>query len=284
MAISNFVPEIWSASLLANLRANLVYGQAGVINRNYEGDIARAGDTVHITSFTDPSVRSYTKNTDISYDLLTDATQALLIDQQKYFGFTVDDIDRRQALPGFVDETTLGASYNLSAAVDTFLSGIMASAVPAGNTLAPVTAPSASNAYQTLVNLRTALSKTNTPTPGRWVVVPPEFYGFLLQDDRFVRLDASGTTEGLRNGMVGRAAGFDVFESNTTPETAGVSTVIAGHPMATTYADQIIETETLRLQKQFGDAVRGLHVYGGKVVRANQLAKVAVTVEESSSS
>jgi len=284
MAISNFVPEVWSAALLKNLRSNLVYGQAGVINRNYEGDIARAGDTVHITSFTDPAVRSYTKNTDISYDLLTDATQALTIDQQKYFGFSVDDIDKRQALPGFVDETTMGASYNLSAAADTFLAGLMNAATPAGNTLTAVTTPTAANAYTTLVGLRTALTKTNTPTQGRWVIVPPEFYGLLLQDDRFVRYDASNSSEGLRNGITGRAAGFDVIESNTVPFTGDVFSVIAGHPMATTYAEQIIEVETLRLQKQFGDAVRGLHVYGGKVVRANQLAKVAVTFDGAGSS
>lgn len=284
MAISNFVPEVWSSALLQNLRANLVYGQAGVINRNYEGDISQAGDTVHITAFSDPAVRSYTKNTNITYDLLTDDTRALIIDQQKYFAFTVDDIDRRQALPGFVDETTTGASYNLSSAADTYLSGLMKAAVTAGNTATAVTAPTASNAYTTLVGLRTILNKSNTPAQGRWVIVPPEFYALLLQDDRFVRADASGTTAGLRNGISGRAAGFDVMESNTVPFTGDVFSVIAGHPMATTYAEQIVKVESLRLENQFGDGVRGLHVYGAKVVRPAQLAKVNVTFDGAGSS
>lgn len=284
MAISNFVPEVWSSALLQNLRANLVYGQAGVINRNYEGDISQAGDTVHITAFSDPAVRSYTKNTNITYDLLTDDTRALIIDQQKYFAFTVDDIDRRQALPGFVDETTTGASYNLSSAADTYLSGLMKAAVTAGNTATAVTAPTASNAYTTLVGLRTILNKSNTPAQGRWVIVPPEFYALLLQDDRFVRADASGTTAGLRNGISGRAAGFDVLESNTVPFTGDVFSVIAGHGMATTYAEQIVKVESLRLENQFGDGVRGLHVYGGKVVRPAQLAKVNVTFDGAGSS
>jgi len=282
MAIANFVPEIWSASLLENLRNQLVFGQAGVINRDYEGDIARAGDTVHITSFTDPSVRDYTKNGTITWDVLTDASQALVVDQADYFAFKVDDIDRRQALGGFVESTTLGASYNLASTADTYLSGLMSAAVPAGNTLTAVTAPTTSNAYGTLVALRTALTKTNTPTSGRWVVVPPEFYALLLQDDRFVRVDASGSSDGLRNGQAGRAAGFDVIESNVAPTTGGVATVLAGHAMATTFAEQIAETEALRLETTFGDGVRGLHLYGGKVVRPNQLAKVAVTIDASS--
>src|SRR3990172_3808056 len=122
MAITNFQPEVWSPLILANLRSALVYGQDGLINRDYEGDIANAGDTVHITSFTDPAVRDYTKNTDISWDLLTDSTRALIVDQADYFAFTVDDIDRRQALQGFVAKASQGAAYNLASEADAYLS------------------------------------------------------------------------------------------------------------------------------------------------------------------
>lgn len=283
MAFGNFVPEIWSSSLLVNLRDQLVYG--GLCNRNYEGDIANAGDKVNITAFTDPSVRTYTKNTDITWDTLDDSTQQLVIDQAKYFAFSVDDIDRRQALSGFVEETTLGASYNLSSTADSFISSLMASGVPAANTLADVAA-TVDNAYEILVDLRTKLTRTNTPNQGRWVVVPPEFYALLLQDDRFIRADASGVTTGLRNGQVGRAAGFDVMESNVVPEvdldgtgtgTAEGFAVIAGHSMATTYAEQIAKVKAVDLESQFGEGIKGLHLYGAKVVRGNQLAKVELT-------
>lgn len=280
MAITNFVPEIWSASLLQNLRDNLVYGSSPIINRNYEGDIARAGDTVHITSFGDPEVRAYTKNGTITWDLLTDATQALLVDQSNYFAFKVDDIDKRQALEGFIDETTRGASYNLSAEADEYVAGLMVDGagvtVPGGNV-------DASTAYDLLVDFRTGLTRSKTPAQGRWVVVPPELYGVLLKDDRFIRADAAGTTEGLRNGFVGRAAGFDIYESNTVPgdTTAGFS-IIAGHSMATTFAEQIASVESVRLQDTFGDGVKGLHLYGGKVVRPDQLAVSTVTVADNS--
>jgi N4-gp56 family major capsid protein len=283
MAISNFRPTIWSASLLVNLRNQHVYG--GLCNRNYEGDIANAGDKVNITSFSDPSVRDYTKNTDITWDLLTDATQQLVIDQAKYFAFSVDDIDKRQALSGFVEETTLGASYNLVDASDTYISGLMAAG--AGTDLGSDAISTATGAYDLLVDLRTALTRAKTPSNGRWVVVPPEMYAKLLQDDRFIRADASGTTAGLRNGQVGRAAGFDVVESNTVPSadadgtgtgTALAYTVLAGHSMATTFAEQIAKVKAVDLQDQFGEGIKGLHVYGAKVVRGAQLAKATVTV------
>lgn len=283
MAISQFQPEIWSALILDNLRSALVYGQDGVINRDYEGDIANAGDTVHITSFSDPAVRDYTKNTDISWDLLTDATRALNIDQADYFAFTVDDIDRRQALDGFVRKATMGAAYNLASEADSYISAAMYAAVnaTANDYGAFVADKSDKNAYELLVELRSILNRDGVPYPDRWVIVPPEFYAVLLLDARFT--DAGASLDGgaaLRNGFVGRAAGFSVFESNTTPDpTAATYAVIAGHPIACTYAEQITETEAIRLQDQFGDGVRGLHLYGAKVVQPTALALASVTVQ-----
>lgn len=284
MAITNFIPEIWSAALLKALRDRLTYAQSGVINRNYEGDIARAGDTVHITSFADPSVRSYTKNsgTPITWDLLTDATRALVVDQADYFAFKVDDVDKRQAMGGFVEEATVGASYNLAAEADAYVAGLMVAG--ASNDEGAVTVGAAEgDAYDLLVDLRTALTKTNTPADGRFVVVPPEMYAVLLKDDRFISEYAAGTTAGLRNGIVGRAAGFDVIESNVVPSSGGgedpvVFDVVAGHSIATTFAEQIGSTEALRLEGSFADGIRGLHLYGGLVVRGENLAKAQVTV------
>lgn len=279
MAIANFIPEVWSAALLKALRDRLTYAQAGVINRNYEGDIARAGDTVHITSFNDPAVRTYTRNTNITWDQLSSTQQTLVVDQEKYFAFTVDDIDRRQALPGFVEEATVGASYNLAAEADSFVAETMSDAVTGDNDRGAVTLGAVEgDAYNLLVELRTILTRSNTPDEGRFVVIPPEMYGLLLKDDRFIRADASGTTQGLRNGFVGRAAGFDVIESNRVPEDGGAFRVLAGHSIATTYAEQILNTEALRLENQFGDGVRGLHVYGGRVIRPANLAAADVSI------
>lgn len=286
MAITKFVPKIWSAALLKALRDRLTYAQAGVINRNYEGEIARAGDTVHITNFVDPAIRAYTKNGTITWDLLTDAQQSLIVDQANYFAFKVDDIDKRQALGGFIEEATVGASYNLAAAADSYVAGLMAAGADAGNKLGATVLTTPAEAYAALVELRTVLTRSNTPDDGRFAVVPPEFYALLLQDDRFIRADAAGTSEGLRNGQAGRAAGFAVIESNRVPETEVTGppadttyTVIAGHSSATTYAEQIVDTEAMRLESTFGDGVRGLHLFGGKVIRPTLLATAEVDVD-----
>ena len=282
MTIANFIPEVWSAALLNALRDQLVYAQPGVANRNYEGDIARAGDTVHITSFVDPDVRDYTRNGSITWDLLSSTQQTLVIDQEKYFAFKVDDIDKRQALSGFVEESTTGASYNLAATADAFVAETIVDGLDESdeddNQLGAVTLSDPEQAYDLLVNLRTVLTRSNTPDQGRYVVVPPEMYGVLLKDDRFIRADAAGTTAGLRRGYVGRAAGFDVVEANTVPEDSGEFTVIAGHSIATTYAQQILSTEALRLENTFGDGIRGLHVYGARLVRPANVATALVTV------
>lgn len=281
MGIVQFVPEIWSPAILANLRNKLVYG--GLANRDYEGDIANAGDTVHITSFTDPAVRSYTKNTNISWDLLTDATRALVVDQGDYFAFTVDDIDRRQALPGFVAKASLGAAYNLANEVDAYLSGLLVAASDGtAQDLGARTADISDNsAYAIFVDMRTKLNRNKVPMDGRWVVVPPELYAALLQDHRFISAQESADNgQALREGQVGRIAGFDVYESNTVPTpTAGVYHVIAGSPISVTFADQITETEAIRLQDQFGDGIRGLHLYGAKVVYPTALVLASVTVQ-----
>lgn len=281
MSVENFIPEIWSAALLQSLSDRLVYGQAGVINRNYEGEISQAGDTVHITAFGDPAVRQYEKNSTISWDLLESTQQSLVVDQADYFAFKVDDIDRRQAMAGFVEESTTGASYNLAAQADSFLAGKMSDAATGDGDLGAVEVAAARDAYNLLLKLRTRLTRTNTPDEGRFVVIPPELYGVLLRDDRFIRADAAGTTEGLRNGVVGRAAGFDVIEGNRVPEAAGAYRIIAGHGMATTFAEQIASTEAMRLENTFGDGVRGLHLYGAQVIRPDQVAAADVTIDPS---
>lgn len=278
MSFGNFVPTIWSPAILQNLRKGLVYG--GLLNRDYEGDIRNAGDTVNITSFGIPAVRDYTKNQDISWDLLDDATRALVVDQADYFAFTVDDIDRRQALPGFVATASSDAGYAMAEETDEYVAALLKAGVDPGNYTGQhdVTVANA-DLYKVFVDLRTKLTKSLVPNAGRWVVVSPEITGYLLQDSRFINAQASADAGmALHEGALGRIAGFDVLESVNVP--AGSSTgsflVIAGHAMAATFADQITETEAIRLQDQFGDGIRGLHLYGAKVVRPTALASAEV--------
>lgn len=217
MAITNFVPELWSAAVLMPFEANLVYGQPGCVNRDYEGQIRQQGDTVHVTSITRPTVRTYDKTTDLTTEDVADTGDSMTIDQGDYFSFRINDIDRVQAAGNFQSPALQEAGQGMAEKVDSFLSKTMAAGATNRLSVQAISTGTPAGAYNTLIKLRTKLTKAKVPQAGRWVAVDPDFYGVLLRDDRFVRVDASGTSEGLRNGLVGRAAGFDILESNTTP-------------------------------------------------------------------
>lgn len=276
MAVVNFVPEIWSAQLLTSLKSSLVYAGPGVVNRNYEGEIANAGDTVNITAVSRPTIGDYTAHTDITVEDVDDDTRQLVIDQSKYFAFEVDDIEKRQALSGVMDEAANEAAYGLRDVADSYLADLMLAGVDSGNVLTAADIDTSDEAIQALIDLSVTLDESDVPTQGRWVVAPPSFHGLLMKSDLFERVDASGSAQTLRNGIVGRAFGFDVLKSNNTPgaTTGSGNAVIAGSPIATAYAEQIAKVEAFRLEKRFADGLKGLHLYGAKVVRPTALAAI----------
>src|SRR3954452_13467084 len=218
-----FIPTVWAARLLVALDRSLVYGQPGGVNRDYEGDIREAGNSVKVASIGDVSIGDYVKDSDIADpEVLTDSDQTLLIDQQKYFNFFIDSVDRAQQNVNVLDEAMRRAAYKLNDTADGYIAGLLELAVPAGNTIGSIATPKVptkDDAYDYLVDLGTLLDESNTPIAGRFCIVPAWFHGLLLKDDRFVR---SGTASGdarLRNGEVGEAAGFMIFKSNNVPNT-----------------------------------------------------------------
>lgn len=279
MAITNFIPEVWAAQLLVSLKKSLVYGQAGVVNRDYEGEIAQYGDTVHITNIVQPTIGDYTAHTDITVEELDDDTRALIIDQSKYFAFEVDDIERRQQRSDTQSEGASEAAYGLRDVADQHVAGLMNTDVDAANQLGEITVSGAAVYDDMLIPMQVRLDEVNVPAEGRWLVVTPAVHGELLKDDRFVRADASGSTEGLRNGFIGRAAGFDILKSNNAPDGATTGRIqIAGYAGATSYAEQINNVEAFRVEKRFADALKGLHLYGAKVVRPTGLVTADVII------
>ena len=279
MAVTSFIPEVWNARLLNALRADLVY--TNLFNRNYEGDIRQAGDTVHINTITDISIKEYTRNTDIADpDQLTTTDQTLVVDQARYFNFYLDDVDKAQAKPGLIDAAMASASHGLADAVDKYLADLLSKATGVitaglGSTATPLQI-TAANAYELLVNMKTALDKANVAKMGRKVVLPPEFEGYMLMDNRFAANGGKGADR-LENGAVARAAGFDIYISNNVPNTSDAKyKVIACTDESNTYAEQLTETEAYRREKGFDDGVKGLLVFGAKVVRPAAVAVATV--------
>ena len=270
-----FIPTVWAARLLTALDKALVYGQANVCSRDYEGEIREAGNTVKIGSVGDVEIGNYVKDTDIDDPaVLTDEEQTLLIDQAKYFNFYVDSIDRAQQNVNVLDEAMRRSARGLREEADTFLAALLDAAVPTGNKIGSIgtpKVPTKADAY--LVDLGVMLDESNTPIDGRFVIVPAWFHGLLLKDDRFIKAGTRRSDSALANGEVGEAAGFSILKSNNVPNTTATKyKIIAGHSSATAYVEQIVDLQTYKPEKRFGDAVKGLHVYGAKVVRPNSLA------------
>src|SRR6185369_10044877 len=125
MALDNFIPQVWSARLLASLKKTLVYGQTGIVNRDYEGEIREKGNTVKINSIGAVTVSDHTKNSDISApEALNDSDQVLVIERAKYFNFQVDDVDRVQQMPSVMDQAMQEAAYALADAADQYIAGL----------------------------------------------------------------------------------------------------------------------------------------------------------------
>ena len=270
MAVTSFIPELWSARLLAHL--DKAHVATAFTNRDYEGEIRQAGDTVHINTLGNITVKSYTKNTDIEGpEALSTEDQTLVIDQLKYFNFQVDDVDKVQAAGALLDPATQRAAYALSDTADAFIFNYLASAAKKQITLGSVT--NVNTAYAALVAIRTAFVQANVPS-GTWqVAVDPVFSSFLLKDERFVKAGIDAQYGNLQNGFIGRAAGMDIYESNNV----GSGKIIACPAFACTFAEQILEMEAYRPEKRFADAVKGLHVYGIKATYPECIIKGTFT-------
>ncbi len=274
MAFTNFIPEVWSARLLEHLDKVHVY--AGLMNRDYEGDIRAYGDTVHINQVGDITISDYT-GSDISAPQELDSTMLdLVIDKAKYFNFQIKDVNNAQSNPKLVDAAMQRASYGMNDVIDQYLASLLLAGVDKDNVLygdADAVTPTSANAYDYLVDLGVVLNEANVPMMGRWVVVPPWFHGLLLKDPRFVGNGTGYSQAVLQGGLVGEAAGFQIHLSNNVPNTSGSKyKVIAGTNAAGAFAEQLVELEAYRLEKNFSDAVKGLHVYGAKVIQPKALA------------
>ncbi len=285
MALDNFIPEIWSSQLLVNLKNELVFGNPMVANRNYEGEVSRFGDTVRINSIGGVAVSDYVKNANhAAPETLSDSQMVLNIDQAKMFNFQIDDVDRAQQNPKLMGAAMREAAFALANTADTFLANLINAGTPAGNTLTLVDADSATGSedeavYRAFVDLSVKLDENNAPSQGRWAVVKPVLLGKLRKDARFVSFGTEANRAVAAGTYVGTVAGFNILVSNKVPDSATPNPqILAGHSMAVTYADQIESLEAYRPELRFADAMKGLHVYGGKIIRPELLAKVAVDV------
>lgn len=273
MSFANFIPTIWSARLLANLDKNLVALQ--FVNRDYEGEIKAYGDTVKINQVGNITIKDY-DGSDIDDPEELDSTQQdLKIDQAKYFNFAVKDIDKAQANVNLLNASMGRAAYAMADVVDKDVFNVMSTGagIKEGTVASPIEID-VKNAYDVLVDLGVLLDEKNVPVGGRKIALPHWYLGLLAKDPRFTKdpkVLANGVVEG---GTVGR---FNLLASNNLKNgTGGAVNVPAGLTDATTFANQVVETEAYRPEKNFSDAMKGLNVWGRKVIQKDALANFVI--------
>lgn len=262
MAISNFIPTVWSAAILENFKA----AQAIIptLNRQYEGEIAN-GNIVKITGITSPSVQDYNLTRTLTVDALSDSTQSLAIDQMKAISFKVDDVDRVQAAGSF-EPVTADAGRALAEDAEAYvIAQLKANGTSAGT--AAITTPAL--AFAAVVTLRQALSKAKVPAANRYLVVSPEFASLLLAEgSKLTSANTAGDAGELRNGVLGNLLGFMVIEHPLLTHTSNRPAAIAYHGPSVGFVGQLDKTESGRMEGAFADYVRSLNVFGAKVLRA----------------
>ncbi len=263
LANGYFIPEVWSRKLQAKFYATTVFG--AISNNDWEGEIQGQGSKVKIRKRPTVTISDYEVGGTINYQDLSDELLELLIDQAKVYAFKVDDIDRAQSDINIINETTLDASEQMKIEIDT---DILANIYTDATSSLSSTIVTSTNVLEWIVDAGTELDQLNIPTNGRWLVIPPWIAGMIKKGDLKDASLAGDMTSIMRNGRLGMIDRFTIYVSNNIALTgvpaSGTYHCLAGTRDFICFASQYVKTETLRLQDTFGDAIRGLNVYGYK--------------------
>lgn len=272
MAITNLFPSVWAARLLVALEKNLVFGQPAVVNTSFEEDVAEFGKEVHVHSLADPTLTAYIPGTtNLSYEVLTDSRVTLPIDQFQSFSWQVEDIHARQMQPKVIDAHTSRSAYKFADIADQFIAGKYTEASSsAPDNIIESTQATKVNIYEKVVNLARRMDDGNLPADGRFLVVKPWIKELMLQNADLL----NAIQELALTGSIGRVAGINIFVSNNVVDTGSAPVIThnpAGVPSAWSFISQINNVEQLRLEAKHASAVRGLYVYGAKVIAPARL-------------
>ena len=273
MAITNFISTVWSENLLNQLDKKYV----GVLNcnREFEGDIKTQGSIVKICGVGDVTVSDYTKNSDMSApQTLSDTVKLLTISKAKYFNFQIDDVDRAQSNPQLMNAAMKKAAAALANDADKHVYDLY----PDASEDLYEEDPTAENIINDFIDLKTKMMKEDVMDPDDIVIeVSPDVAGLILK----AKIDLGTNNEDtLENGLLGRIAGSKIYVSNCIAvDDDSYHKCFVRTKRAIAFAEQISEVEAYRPEKRFADAVKGLHLYGVKVVYPNELKVLSVKFE-----
>jgi hypothetical protein len=297
----NFIPEIWSGKLIENFYDATVL--AAISNTDYEGEIRQYGDTVNIRTTPEITIRDYVKGQTLTVENPDKPKIQLLIDKGEYFACVEDDVDKVQSDIQLMDTWSKDASERMKIKIDTRVltdllpdvdalnkgatAGRISGAFNLGTSVSPLVvtkdgAASTTSVIDLLVDMGTVLDEANAPEQDRFVVIPAKMAG-LIKKSELKDASLSGDSMSIvRNGRLGMIDRFTVYVShNLNRSGTGAATkysIIAGHKMGFTFASQMTNMETIRSESTFGNIIRGLQVYGYKVVKGEALSTSVVTL------
>lgn len=276
MGAKNFIPMLYAEEVLKDRDKQLI----GVkhCNRDYEGQIKKVGDQVKILTVGPVYTKDYSRNNDIDDpDTGTSAAQYLTIDQAKYAHIYFDDLDAAQARKGFWEEQRRQLGLAMANDLDTFVFGKY---TEAGKTITKA-ALTTSNILSIIEEARAYFKTVNVPEGTDLYL---EIHPYITSKINLKRiLTDTDNSKMLDTGYVGKVLGFKIFESNNIVKNGAAYECIARTKAAVSFAEQITETEAYKPQKRFGDAVKSLQVWGGKVVRPKELVRLTLTPDDETS-
>ena len=292
---SFFLPQIFSKKVLNFFRKASV--AEAITNTDYAGEISAFGDSVKIIKEPEITIVQYERGQDITATKLTDQEITLVIDIANAFKFIVDDIETSMSHVNFKEVASSSAAYAIR---DAFDAGVIAKMIAGVSASSPNHILGSDNAtdlaagtfdgtgnldigfgsnehdpIDVLSHMSRLLDEQNVPEEGSWFLANPEFYEVLVQSSsKLLSVDYNAGQGSIRNGLVssGKLRGFDMYKTNNIAATTNAAgQCLAGHMSATCTAQTITSTEVIRDPDSFGDIVRGLHVYGSKVLRPEAL-------------
>ena len=309
-----FIPTLWSGKLLAKFYQNTMLSE--VTNTDYEGELKNQGDTVRIRLAPSISISNYTVGQTLSYEVPTPIFQDMQVNKGMYFGVQVNDVLAYQSDMNLMNMFTEDAAKQLKIAIENEVffnsfvtegpaaqnegatAGKISAAYNLGTDTTPIDQATPENVLKAILRMSTVLDEQNVPEDGRFLVISPFDRHLLMQSNIAQAYFTGDQSSTIRTGKIGMLDRFNVYVSNLLPRgeagkalVAGLSAtstggavsgakarriMVAGTKAATSFAMTINKTEPLRNQTDFGDIVRGLAVYGRKVVKPEALVTATV--------
>lgn len=295
---AKYIPALWSGKLIEKFYDATVL--AAIANTDYAGEIKNQGDTVHIRTKATLTVKDYQSYQDLELETPSSQAVELQIDKGKYFAAIVDDVMETQADLNLLSMWADDASEQMKIAIDSDVLGNLSTDIDAANkgatagrisgnialgtggtALSLVSRAAATGEVEVIDAILRAgqvLDEQNIPESGRWMVIPAWMAAMIKRSElRDASLTGDGTTM-LRNGRLGMIDRFTLYSSNLLGDggNAGETVIYAGHSHGLTFASQLTKMETIRSERTFGTIMRGLQVYGYKVVDGKALVEMVV--------